>query len=399
MTMLPSSAYPPLPAIAEEARSAYIRRFGHPPRWLSVAPGRVNLIGEHVDYNDGLVLPVAIDRYTAMAAGPSNLDATVIESLDKTESLQTTDFQCEGQPAWAAYVLGPLLLCQQHGLHLESFKAIVASDVPRGAGLSSSAALEVATATLAELMCGQSLEALEKARLCQRAEHEFANVPCGIMDQAASVASRANTALLLDCQTETWTNIPFGQSDVCLLIANTNVRHSLADGQYAKRRQECDLALRLLGKSSYREVSSVALESQNLEETLQKRAWHVVREIARTREAATALERADWIRFGQLMNESHLSLSEDYQVSCAELDTMARIAWDLGPTGGVFGSRMTGGGFGGCTVSLILTAHAANIADALQQAYHQETGIEPEIFMAMPSEGAWGIDCEPPQKS
>ena len=399
MTLLPPSATPQLPPIADEACKAFLNRFGRPPVWLSVAPGRVNLIGEHVDYNDGFVLPIAIDRYTAIAAAPSPDDSTQIVSNSTTDTIQTHDLQCIGQPRWAAYVLGPLLLCREQGIDPGPVTALVVSDVPRGAGLSSSAALEVASATLAEVICGRALGSIEKARLCQRAEHDYAHVPCGIMDQATSIAARANAALLLDCQAETWKIIPFGQSDVCLLIANTNVRHSLADGQYAKRRQQCDQALRAIGALSYRDVDLRTLESATLEDIPRKRARHVLGEIARTKEAAGALERADWVRLGQLMNESHCSLRDDYQVSCAELDSMASIAWKLGPSRGVFGSRMTGGGFGGCTVSLVLARESSAIAQHLQNTYREETGIEAEIFVVAPSDGAQGIRCEPRQKS
>ncbi len=399
MTFLPSSAYPQLPKIADKAYNAFLTRFNCPPRWLAVAPGRVNLIGEHIDYNDGFVLPVAIDRYTALAAGPA-IDSTIhIESLDANEIIKSTSFDCHSHPAWAAYVLGPLLLCQQHGMEVEPFCAIIASDVPRGAGLSSSAALEVASATLAETISGQSLDPIEKARLCQKAEHDYANVPCGIMDQAASVAAKKDSALLLDCQAETWTSIPFGQSDVQLLIANTNVTHSLGDGQYAARRNECNEALLTLGKTSYRNVTPADIHSASLESILYKRATHVVSEITRTCEAAVALEQADWARFGELMNQSHISLSEDYQVSCKELDIMARIAWDLGPKEGLFGSRMTGGGFGGCTVSLVQSTASLDIANHMRQRYRRETGIESEIFIATPSEGTMGFTCHPSRKS
>ena len=389
----------PFPEISQQAISAYRQRFGDSPHWISIAPGRVNLIGEHVDYNDGLVLPIAIDRATAIAAGPVMDGTCRIESLDATEQIRTTDFSCHQQPAWAAYMLGPLLLCRKQGLQFKAFSAVIASDVPRGAGLSSSAALEVASATLAELICGVHLDSLEKARLCQRAEHEFAGVPCGIMDQATSVAARAGNALLLDCQSETWQNIPFGQQDVCLLIANTNVRHSLSDGQYAARREECEQALEYLGKSSYRDIDLSVVEASGLETRLLQRARHVVSEIVRTRQAAVALQSGDWYRFGKLMNESHRSLADDYQVSCTELDTMAKIHWDLGPSRGVFGCRMTGGGFGGCTVSLVQAEAATTVADHVQQTYQMATGIEPEIFIVTPSDGAHGMHLDRSQKS
>ena len=399
MPSSPTEANPPIPKIGRQAIDAYRQRFGESPQWLSIAPGRVNLIGEHVDYNDGLVLPIAIDRCTAIAAGPSSDALSRMESLGATEQIQTTDFSCAGQPSWAAYVLGPLLLCQQRGLQFDPFSAVIASDVPRGAGLSSSAAIEVATATLVELMSGDRIEPIEKARLCQQAEHEFARVPCGIMDQAVSVAARADTALLLDCQSETWRNIPFGQRDVSLLVANTNVRHSLADGQYATRRQECSQALDQLGKSSYRDLTTKLIDDSSLEATLLKRARHVISEITRTRQAASTLESGDWVRFGNLMNESHRSLAEDYQVSCVELDTMAQIHWDFGLDHGVFGCRMTGGGFGGCTVSLAQAETAKSVAAQVKQSYRTATGIEPEIFIVAPSDGTRGILLDGTQKS
>ena len=391
MPSSPTEANPPIPKIGRQAIDAYRQRFRESPHWLSLAPGRVNLIGEHVDYNDGHVLPIAIDRCTAIAAGPSPDAVSRIASLGIAEQIQTSDFSCAEQPSWAAYVLGPLLLCQQRGLQFDSFSAVIASDVPRGAGLSSSAAIEVASATLVELMSGDRIEPMEKARLCQRAEHEFARVPCGIMDQAVSVAARAETALLIDCQSETCRNIPFGRRDVSLLIANTNVRHSLADGQYATRRQECSKALDQLGKSSYRDLTINVIADSRLEGKLLQRARHVISEITRTQQAASALESGDWIRFGKLMNESHRSLAEDYQVSCVELDAMAQIHWDLGLDHGVFGCRMTGGGFGGCTVSLVQAETAKSVAAQVHQAYLTATGIEPELFIVAPSDGTRGI--------
>ena len=396
MNRLPHSAMPSRPAIADEAFAAFQQHFGRNPHWLAIAPGRVNLIGEHIDYNDGYVLPIGIDRYTVIAAATSP-DSTIRIATDAAcDQIETRNLELTGQPDWAAYVLGPLQLCRQAGLDPGSFEAWIHSDVPRGAGLSSSAALEVATATLAELICNQRLGDLEKARLCQKAEHEYANVPCGLMDQATSVAASADAALMIDCQSETWATIPFASREVCLLIANTNVHHQLSDGQYALRREECDNALKLMASSSYRELSREAVANAKLNEPLKSRARHVVTEIARTQLAASALERGDWEQFGRLMNESHLSLRDDYQVSCTELDIMAQIAWEMGPGQGVFGSRMTGGGFGGCTVSLVAADQAPQIATDLSCKYREATGIEPDLFVVRPSQGAVGVDCRGP---
>jgi len=358
----------------------------------------VNLIGEHIDYNDGFVLPVAIDRYTAIAAATSRDAFTRIATAATDEIIDTEDLDLTNQPDWAAYVLGPLILCRQAGFDPGCIEAWIHSDVPRGAGLSSSAALEVATATLAEQIAGKKLDAVEKAKLCQRAEHQYANVPCGLMDQATSVAASAGTALLIDCREETWTEIPFASDDVCLLVANTNVHHQLSDGQYAVRREQCREALKRLGSESYRALTIDAVSRAAIDETLRSRARHVVTEIDRTRSAAEALRGGAWETLGRLMNESHVSLRDDYQVSCEELDTMAKIAWGMGTDRGVYGSRMTGGGFGGCTVSLVATEHAASIADVLATEYRRATGIEPDLFVVRPSRGATGVTCPPPPK-
>ncbi len=394
----PGSASQPHHAVADEAAIAFEKHFGRSPQWLGVAPGRVNLIGEHIDYNDGFVLPVAIDRYTAIAAATSRDAFTRIATAATDQIIDTEDLDLTNQPDWAAYVLGPLVLCRQAGFDPGCIEAWIHSDVPRGAGLSSSAALEVATATLAEQIAGKKLDAVEKAKLCQRAEHQYANVPCGLMDQATSVAASAGTALLIDCREETWTEIPFASDDVCLLVANTNVHHQLSDGQYAVRREQCREALKRLGSESYRALTIDAVSRAAIDETLRSRARHVVTEIDRTRSAAEALRGGAWETLGRLMNESHVSLRDDYQVSCEELDTMAKIAWGLGTDRGVYGSRMTGGGFGGCTVSLVATEHAASIADVLATEYRTATGIEPDLFVVRPSRGATGVTCPPPPK-
>ena len=384
--------------VADEAAIAFEKHFGRSPQWFGVAPGRVNLIGEHIDYNDGFVLPVAIDRYTAIAAAASRDGITRIATAASDEIINTKDLNFTSQPDWAAYVLGPLILCRQAGFDPGCIEAWIHSDVPRGAGLSSSAALEVATATLAEQIAGKELKAVEKAKLCQRAEHQYANVPCGLMDQATSVAASAGTALLIDCREETWTEIPFASDDVCLLVSNTNVHHQLSDGQYAVRREQCREALKLLGGKSYRALTIDTVTRAAIDETLRSRARHVVTEIDRTRHAAEALREGAWETLGRLMNESHMSLRDDYQVSCEELDTMAKIAWEIGADHGVYGSRMTGGGFGGCTVSLVAADRAGSIADVLATEYRRATAIEPDLFVVRPSQGATGITCPPPLK-
>jgi galactokinase len=263
----------------------------------------------------------------------------------------------------------------------------LASEVPLGAGLSSSAALEVSFATALEGLAGEALPPQRKALLCQQAEHEFAGVPCGIMDQFAAVFGRAGCLLLLDCRSRDIEWIPFPDPSVCLLIANTNVRHALADGEYAIRRQQCSDALTQLGAISWREVDPGRLElfRRALPDPLYRRAKHVVTEIARTRAAAQAIRVADWDATRRLMAESHASLRDDYEVSCPELDCLVDIAADLP---GVLGTRMTGGGFGGSTVSLVRHERLSEVEAALRDGYLARTGVEASLFVASPGDGA-----------
>jgi galactokinase len=267
---------------------------------------------------------------------------------------------------------------------------VVHSTVPLGGGLSSSAALEVATATLVEAVTGVTLDPIEKALLCQKAEHEYAGVPCGIMDQFSSVLGRADRLILLDCRSAKAQLVPFEGRDVSVLITNTNVKHALTGGEYAERRGQCEAAARALGLPSLRDCSSqrLAQVSASLEPVLLQRARHVVGEIERTEQAAQAMQRGDWTTMGALMYASHESLRDDYQVSCEELDLLVDVARQIGAAGGVYGSRMTGAGFGGCTVSLVKTDRIADITAALRQGYHSRTGIQPTMFVSRPADGA-----------
>ena len=389
----PSPSTAKLPAIAVEAAALFAERYGKEPDWIALAPGRVNLIGEHIDYNDGFVLPMAINRYAAIAACRSDSGRLRIASREMSESLDVaaTAITCDGQPSWSAYVLGPLALCAEQGLTIGSLDVLLASDVPTGSGLSSSAAVEVATATLAEAVCEKSLGHMEKARLCQEAEHRYAHVPCGIMDQVTSAAATQDHALLLDCRNESLEQVALNDPAIAILIADTRVQHTLTDGQYARRREECQQALRELGASSFREISSEDIEwaSGQLDAIALKRVRHVVSEISRTLAAAEAMRSHDWDALGQLMYESHASLRDDFCVSCPELDTLVAVAAAIGPAGGVYGSRMTGGGFGGCTVSLVAASEAPSIALRLQAKYKQQTEIEPTLFVTRPAAGSF----------
>ncbi len=368
-------------------------RFGAPPRWIVAAPGRVNLIGEHIDYSDGFVLPMALDRYTVIAAGSAAGEhATFASDLadDEVAISLAAPKKHSTRGHWSNYVAGVIAGCLARGMRPGGFRAVIGSDVPLGGGLSSSAALEVATATLMESMSGVTLDPVAKALLCQKAEHEFAGVPCGIMDQFASTLCQADHLMLLDCRSRQVELIPFTDPKLTVLIINSNVKHELSGGEYAQRRGQCEAAAQRLGVSSLRDATLDQLEADRgkLAPVEYQRARHAISEIARTMNAAEALKAGDWPAVGKHMAASHASLRDDYEVSCRELDLLVELANGIGRAGGVYGSRMTGGGFGGCTVSLVETARVDEIGKNIAAAYERETGIEPSVLTSRPSRGA-----------
>jgi galactokinase len=241
-----------------------------------------------------------------------------------------------------------------------------------------------------EVITGTTLDPVDKALLCQKAEHEFAGVPCGIMDQFASVLGQADHAMLLDCRSREIEQIPFADPNITVLIVNTNVKHELSGCEYGERRAQCETAARKLGVPSLRDATLSQLESQHdkLDPVEFRRARHAISEIERTASAAEALKTGDWPQVGGLMYASHESLRDDYEVSCRELDLLVELARELGPESGVIGSRMTGGGFGGCTVSLVETAKVESVAQHLLESYRAATGIEPALLTSRPARGA-----------
>ena len=375
----------------------FVQQFGRPPEWLSVAPGRVNLIGEHVDYCGGLVLPMAIDRSTMIAAAigdvgqkPSVARISSTAFQDRVEipldgSLRPTSES--GAHGWADYVRGVIAGFEARGGRLPAFDALIDSSVPLGGGLSSSAALEVAMATLLAGMTGDPITPLELALLCQRAEHDFAGVPCGIMDQFASTLCQQDHLLLLDCQSLEARQVAFDRDDLLVLIVNSNVRHQLGGGEYAQRRKDCERAARLLGVGSLREATAEQVENSRevLGDIGYRRARHVVTEIARTQAAAEALTSSRWHDVGKLMAASHASLRDDFSVSCFELDLLVELA-AVQP--GVIGSRLTGGGFGGCTVTLVEASRADKAMETIAAGYLQRSGRACSMFTTRPSQGA-----------
>ena len=262
--------------------------------------------------------------------------------------------------------------------------------MPLGGGLSSSAALEVATATLLEAITGKRLDPVEKALLCQKAEHEFAGMPCGIMDQFISVMGRKNHLLLLDCRSRQTELVPLDDPSVAVLIVNTNVKHNLTGSEYPTRRKQCETAAKILGVPSLRDATADALEDAKtrMDEVVYRRARHVIGEIERTVHAAEGIRASNWPTVGQLMYASHYSLRDDYEVSCTELDAVVEIAEAIGIKGGVYGCRMTGGGFGGCTVALVKADTVEAISKKVAADYKTRTAIEATIFSSRPAAGA-----------
>jgi len=370
------------------------KAFGRAPRWIVAAPGRVNVIGEHIDYNDGFVLPMAIEYYTVLAADRPRGGGAMLHIRSTAEKeaadIDTSKPITTSPLRWTNYPRGVLAGFVARGLNPGGLEVLLHSTVPFGSGLSSSAALEVSTATLIEAVTGTKIDPVEKALLCQKAEHEFAGVPCGIMDQFISVMGRESHLLLLDCRSRKTELVPMSDPSVELLIANTNVKHELGSSQYARRRAQCEAAARILGLRSLRDASFSALEKNksNMDGEVFRRARHVIGEIERTVRAAETIRASNWQGTGELMYASHRSLRDDYEVSCAELDALVEIAETIGLSGGVYGCRMTGGGFGGCAVALVRSDSVGAITKKLAAGYKERTGLDATIFGSRPAAGA-----------
>jgi galactokinase len=383
-----------LQKLASDTANEFSKAYGRPPRWIVAAPGRVNLIGEHTDYNDGFVLPTAIDRYAVMAADKAADGKSVIQIRDvsgvEPALIDLSVPGKPGKPKWSNYPRGVVAGYLARNLNPGGLDVLLHSTVPLGSGLSSSASLEVCTATLIEAATGRTIVPVEKALLCQKAEHEFAGVPCGIMDQFISVMGRQNNLLLLDCRSRETQLVPMNDPAVSLLVVNSNVKHELANGEYAQRRAQCDAAVKILGVPSLRDATPEMLEATKgkMDDVVFRRARHVIGEIERTLHAAEGIRASNWPTVGQLMYASHRSLRDDYEVSCKELDAIVEIAEEIGAKGGIFGCRMTGGGFGGCAIALVQTELVEAITKKLALDYKKKTGIEATIFVTRPAAGA-----------
>lgn len=373
--------------------------FGDQPAHIARAPGRVNLLGEHVDYNDGFVLPTAIDRATTIAFSPAETIHSSISAVDLNQravfSPQTVSTKSQADstplPDWAHYPAGVMWSLQQEDLSVPAMNAVFASDVPRGAGLSSSASVEMAFAIAWQTLGGWTLPPMQLALLAQRAENQYVGVQSGIMDQFASACGVEGRLLMLDCRSLEWKTLPL-PDHVSIVIADTTVRRTLTSGEYNQRRATCEEAVTLLQQHmpEIKSLRDVSVEDFNrfekhLPREVGRRARHVVEEIARVKQAELSLEAGDARGFGVLMNECQTSLRDLYEVSSLELDAMTRIAQSLD---GCYGARLTGAGFGGCTVNLVEKSLAKEFSAALGKQYQAETSLAPEVFITHASSGA-----------
>ncbi|HXE35852.1 MAG TPA: galactokinase [Verrucomicrobiae bacterium] len=370
-------------------------RFGADPH-VYRAPGRVNLIGEHTDYNEGFAMPAAIEFYCWVAVSAREDRKLSIYSEEFSAAADANLDSESHQPSktWSDYPVGVALQLEQAGFRLRGANLLIESEVPMGAGLSSSAAIEVATALALADQSGWSPDRVQLAQLCQKAENEFVGARVGIMDQFVSLHGQEDHALMLDCRALSFDSLLIPDS-VKLVISNTMVKHELASSEYNRRRSECEEAVRRLaevlpGIRALRDVSLEQLERHRdvLSEVIYKRALHIVTENARVLDSAEALRSGDIARFGMRMAESHRSLRDLYEVSCRELDLMVDLAYQQR---GVFGARMTGGGFGGATINLVDARYAGEFKEKMAKAYQKETGLVPQIYICKPAEGASAV--------
>lgn len=393
-------------AVVRRATAAFATRFGGRPTWAAAAPGRVNLIGEHTDYSGGFVLPIAINRVCVAVGAPAKGRQSRVFSADlnaeagfdlaaplRSGSVEGNNSVVRG--SWPSYVAGVAAQFQRlPGFGPANLDIALASSVPVGSGLSSSASLEVAVATLLEQATGVRLQPERKALLCQAAEHEFAGVPCGIMDQFISVMGQAGHALLIDCRDQRGTQIP-APTGASVVVINTNIHHALASGEYAVRKAACVSAAGKLGVLELRDAGIAAVDTvgraAGLSDIERRCVRHVVGENARVLEAAAALRAGDLRAFGRLMLASHASLRDDYRVSCPELDTVVDAARRIP---GVFGARMTGGGFGGCAIALVAPGAVVELTERVGAEYRSCHGRECSTFVVEAVDGAAPITIE-----
>ncbi|HPL76729.1 MAG: galactokinase [Paludibacteraceae bacterium] len=379
----------------QELKSAFEKIYGQHADAVYFAPGRVNLIGEHTDYNGGYVFPCALSFGTYLLIRKNGGNTVRFRSLNQPDAVEVPleKLTTRLENSWANYLIGVFAQFIKKGVKIdEGFDILIWGDVPTGAGLSSSASLEVVTAYALNDQLGTGYDRTELALMSQKAEHEFALVNCGIMDQFAAAQGKKDHAIFLNCDTLEFDLVPVKLNGIKVLISNTHSPHKLDSGAYNQRVAECKKAVEQLNKvrsikylAELTEEEFKKIESAITDETAKKRARHVVSEVQRTKDAVKALRAGDILQFGKLMNASHVSLRDDYEVTGPELDTMVEEAWKID---GVIGSRMTGGGFGGCTVSLVKDEAIDTFIKNVGAAYEAKIGIKPEFYIAEIGDGA-----------
>ncbi|HEY6328468.1 MAG TPA: galactokinase [Blastocatellia bacterium] len=379
-------------------RNTFEVQFGSTPARLFWAPGRLNLIGEHTDYNDGFVLPMALDRGTLVAARarPDRVLRIHSANINETAEFDMDRSRPRAQGKWTDYVFGVALALGRRTAPLTGADLAISSDIPIGAGLSSSAALELSVGLALSTISGLKIEPLTLALIGQESEHDFVGIKCGIMDQYTASFGRRGNALLIDCRSLTSRLIPLQLGDHEIVVCDSHVMHTLASSEYNQRRSQCEQALAVLkqvlpGISSLRDVTVRDFESHRelLGRQIRRRCRHVVTEDERTLAAAEALESGDLAKMGRLMTQSHASLRDDYEVSCPELDLLVDTALSVE---GVLGARMTGGGFGGCTVNLVHLRSIDRFANTIESEYLRVVGKSPSIYRFKSANGAHEIN-------
>ncbi|GAB6138569.1 galactokinase [Halanaerobaculum tunisiense] len=388
---------------ARKIKQKLIEQFGNNdyPIKIVQAPGRVNLIGGHTDYNDGFVLPVAIDREVTIAVQPRDDKQVKAYSLDFASqvSFSLANIQYNEDLQWINYLQGVAKFLMEEGYDLQGMNLVVTGNVPQGAGLSSSAALEVATAFGFKLVNNFRLDRVKMAKICQKAENEFVGVSCGIMDQFISALGKEDNALFVDCRTNEYQLTPFGTSEIKIVVANTNVEHSLVDSAYNQRLEECQEGVKIFNQlldhniTALRDVSVTQFEEHKneLPTVVRKRCEHVIYENERVTKAIQALRNNKLDKVGSLIAQSHHSLRDLYEVSCDELDLMVDLASEID---GILGCRMTGAGFGGSTVNLVKGNAVEEFKNKVAEQYQSQTGIEPDIYICNIEDGAREIKLE-----
>lgn len=373
--------------IPSRLQEAFQAHFHEAPVFLVRAPGRVNLIGEHTDYNEGYVLPMAIDRAVWIALRPRSDRRVLVHSLDLDQNAEfSLDTLHKGKPGWSEYIKGVAWAMHTEALELHGWEGVMAGNVPIGSGLSSSAALEMASARTFAAVSHLEWDPARMALLGQKAENQWVGVQCGIMDQMVSAAAQRNTALFLDCRSLEYRHIPLPPK-VAVCVLDTGTRRGLVDSAYNERRTQCESAAHLFGVRALRDVEWEAFQARSLQldPLTRRRARHIISENDRVLRAVQAMQRADVQELGELLDASHASLRDDFEVSSPALNAIVEIARKLP---GCFGARMTGAGFGGCALALVHAENALDFSREVADRYAGQTGLTPSVFLCQSEEGA-----------